>query len=448
MNSDENGNQSFQGTSQSDDSLHSVDQSGYRLFISKEEDSDTGEEESETYYFESDHTALKGNHDYQMMLRAIATLESQRIQAVKDLDKLYECQKEALADPIQFVDKLQKRQDLRLPKPQNVAELPDISWEKYTSNLDFSSFGTHRHMTRLKKQLKEGTSSPVIVEDQKCSVKMESDDVIRGRVKTEKKSETFNLLWTPEEQKRLEEMLIQYPPEEVEAKRFQKIAAALGNRTPIQVQSRVQKYFIKLANAGLPIPGRAPNMGIYKRKNQRGYRHQKMYNPSTFFTSIIPPVYMSDDDNSQSYEGSVVSNTEVFDYKEENMSDDESIPVELRALPEYQELMRLKCLRKEKLGFKSTSTEHIGFKCDRCDVEPIVGTRWHCTDCPPDVAVDFCEQCVDCGYETKTHDSSHRLKPKRVTDSNTYMDSDYIGFMPGGACTGYNYLDPNYMPAS
>jgi hypothetical protein len=82
MNSDENGNQSIQGTSQSDDMLHSVDQSGYRLFISKEEDSDTGDEESETYYFESDHTALKGNHDYQMMLRAIATLESQRIQVI------------------------------------------------------------------------------------------------------------------------------------------------------------------------------------------------------------------------------------------------------------------------------------------------------------------------------------------------------------------------------
>ena len=52
------------------------------------------------------------------------------------------------------------------------------------------------------------------------------------------------------------------------------------------------------------------------------------------------------------------------------------------------------------------------------------------------------------GYETKTHDSSHRLKPKRVSDSSTFMDSDYLGFMPGGACTGYNYLDPNYMPAS
>ena len=36
-------------------------------------------------------------------------------------------------------------------------ELPDINWEKYTSNLDFSTFGTHRHMTRLKRQLMDGT---------------------------------------------------------------------------------------------------------------------------------------------------------------------------------------------------------------------------------------------------------------------------------------------------
>ena len=34
---------------------------------------------------------------------------------------------------------------------------------------------------------------------------------------------------------RLESLLIEYPPEEVEAKRWSKIADALGNRTPIQV---------------------------------------------------------------------------------------------------------------------------------------------------------------------------------------------------------------------
>jgi hypothetical protein len=36
-------------------------------------------------------------------------------------------------------------------------------------------------------------------------------------------------LWTAEEQRRLEELLIEYPPEEVESRRWQKIAAALGN---------------------------------------------------------------------------------------------------------------------------------------------------------------------------------------------------------------------------
>lgn len=41
-------------------------------------------------------------------------------------------------------------------------------------------------------------------------------------------------------------------------KRFKKIADALGNRTLQQVTSRVQKYFVKLYKAGLPIPGRIP----------------------------------------------------------------------------------------------------------------------------------------------------------------------------------------------
>lgn len=34
----------------------------------------------------------------------------------------------------------------------------------------------------------------------------------------------------------------------------------LGNRTPKQVCSRVQKYFIKLHKAGLPVPGRIPKL--------------------------------------------------------------------------------------------------------------------------------------------------------------------------------------------
>ena len=46
-------------------------------------------------------------------------------------------------------------------------------------------------------------------------------------------------------------------------------------------------------------------------------------------------------------------------------------------------------------------------------------------------------------YETEQHNSSHRLKPKRKAETSSHIDTDYTGFMPGG----YNYLDPNYMPA-
>lgn len=91
-------------------------------------------------------------------------------------------------------------------------------------------------------------------------------------------------LWTAEEQRRLEELLIEYPPEEVESRRFQKIAEALGNRTRMQVSSRVQKYFLKLMKAGLPIPGRAPRISSETQKRV-----------STVFTTLRKKVSSSSD---------------------------------------------------------------------------------------------------------------------------------------------------------
>ena len=79
---------------------------------------------------------------------------------------------------------------------------------------------------------------------------------MRGRIFDSSKPQTFNQPWTPQEQRRLEELLEEYPSEEIEMERWKKIATCLGNRTAIQVQSRVQKYFQKLQKAGLRIPGR------------------------------------------------------------------------------------------------------------------------------------------------------------------------------------------------
>lgn len=58
---------------------------------------------------------------------------------------------------------------------------------------------------------------------------------VRGRLKTDTKSDTFNQLWTSEEQRRLEQLLLEFPPERVESRRFKKIADKLATKSLSQV---------------------------------------------------------------------------------------------------------------------------------------------------------------------------------------------------------------------
>ena len=143
--------------------------------------------------------------------------------------------------------------------------------------------------------------------------------LVRGRLFDGKtKPKTFNQPWTTDEQKRLEELLHEYPSEDVEMERWKKIASSLGNRTAIQVQSRVQKYFLKLHKAGLPIPGKLGNKAKAKCKTSGGYNKfntvsntGEMFQTnnqtkfvsnlvsqrnSTFFPHLRPDVKMTEED--------------------------------------------------------------------------------------------------------------------------------------------------------
>ncbi|KAG9273718.1 ZZ-type zinc finger-containing protein 3 [Astyanax mexicanus] len=423
------------------------------------------EEDPDVYYFESDHLALKHNKDYQRLLQTIGVLEAQRTQAILDLETLAFHQKQALTDPISFVDQLQKRVELGLPCPQRVVQLPEIAWDQYTSGRsEFErEFCDKKRKTRRLKLIFDKVGLPARPKSPVDS-KKESDSstlysslpssdapehsmasnrtqMIRGRPYHQSKPDTFNQLWTVEEQKKLEQLLLKFPPEEVESKRWQKIADELGNRTAKQVASRVQKYFIKLTKAGIPVPGRTPNLCMYSKKAS-GKRHhhlnKHLYRPSTFLTSYEPPVYMDDEDDRPGFFSSLQDNAA-------DDSDEDSVPVELRHLPEYKELQELKRLRKQKIQeihSESALAQHMGYKCDACGMEPIQGVRWHCQDCPQDNAVDFCGNCSDCLFKTETHKPSHRLEP--VYQAETFLDRDYC--LPPSA--GYNYLDPNYFPAN
>lgn len=418
-------------------------------------------QEPDVYYFESDHLALKHNKDYQRLLQTIGVLEAQRTQAILDLEALARHQREALSSPIEFVEQLQREVNLGLPCPQRVVQLPDIAWEQYTSGLgDFErEFCDKKRKTRrlkliFDKGLPDRPKSPVELKKEGESSTMYSSlptsdapehgrqmQMIRGRICHPNKSDTFNQLWTVEEQKKLEQLLVKFPPEEVESRRWQKIADELGNRTAKQVASRVQKYFIKLTKAGIPVPGRTPNLCMYTKKasNKRQHHLNKhLYRPSTFLTSYEPPVFMDEDDEHAAYFAGMQDPSA-------DDSDEETIPVELRNLPEYKQLLELKRLKKQTLRDIQDDKEgvrHVGYKCDLCGVEPIQGARWHCRDCPPDNSVDFCSCCSNILFKTETHKPHHHLEP--VHQPETFLDRDYC--LPQS--TGYNYLDPNYFPAN
>uniref|UniRef100_H2Y8R5 Uncharacterized protein n=1 Tax=Ciona savignyi TaxID=51511 RepID=H2Y8R5_CIOSA len=114
------------------------------------------------------------------------------------------------------------------------------------------------------------------------------------------RAESFKKSWTVEEQRKLEELLVKYPQEAVEFNRFRKIAAELQGRTPLQVQSRVQKYFIKLAKAGFTIPGRMPRLErMVSAKPKRLHKHRShpqtaLTKMSTFFSNFHVPVRMGE----------------------------------------------------------------------------------------------------------------------------------------------------------
>lgn len=141
----------------------------------------TAEEEDDdpdVYYFESDHVALKHNKDYQRLLQTIAVLEAQRSQAVQDLESLGKHQREALKNPIGFVEKLQKKADIGLPYPQRVVQLPEIMWDQYTNSLgNFEREFKHRkrHTRRVKLVFDKGKNphDKNLMRKMSCSVLIE-----------------------------------------------------------------------------------------------------------------------------------------------------------------------------------------------------------------------------------------------------------------------------------
>lgn len=366
------------------------------------------EEEEDLFYFESDHLALKGNSDYSEVLKTIFILDSQRAKAIEDYDKVVELQKEALNDPFAFIQKLKDGKDLEVPDLQIIADVPNIQWSKFKVNLPEAG------LNFVNEQTSSSSNGTTLIKTEK---------------RLRDQADTFNKPWTTEEQRRLEELLIVYPPEAIEFRRFKKIAAALGNRTVKQVSSRIQKYFLKLYKAGLPVPGRIPKYAERVKKsklhNHQRYNHF-LFKPSTFFPQLDIPVVMNESEPIPGPSTNSSSHSSLLNYLlPESTVPGQTLDNRLKSDLDVK-LSILRKVKQEKLKENSFASnyQHFDYKCDYCDEEPITGVRWHCKSCVSD-SIDFCSDCIIAQmYSENPHPLSHELTPVKYDNTESGCQSD------------------------
>ena len=345
------------------------------------------DEENSAFSFETDHLALKGNTDYLNLLQTLVRLESIKVQSLLDIETLYDRKKKALENPLEFSQRLVAGQT-DLPVMLEIPPVPKIDWSKYNFTEQVS-----------KRQLKPTSKQFSLSED---GLNEASGDIlVRGRIYKNNKPRTFNQPWKIEEQRRLEELLVVHPTEEIEMERWKKIATELGNRTPVQVQSRVQKYFLKLQRAGLPIPGRPPPTRSKNRYLKPALKKKFSKQPllestkrSTFLTSVVPTIRMDESEDTEELSEVPASPDIVEDEKDE----DEEWSDEAKNSDEYKLLQFLKKIKTESENeLENGSADHPGFVCNHCSADPILGTRWSCKTCSN---LDLCNDCVlDSGHD-------------------------------------------------
>ena len=71
---------------------------------------------------------------------------------------------------------------------------------------------------------------------------------------------------------------------------------------------------------------------------------------------------------------------------------------------------------------------HANIKCDGCNMVPIVGNRYNCSECKN---FDFCEHCLNYRYHDNTHKFVKRsmipTKSPKYTFPTTNMDISSSG---------------------
>lgn len=86
----------------------------------------------------------------------------------------------------------------------------------------------------------------------------------------------------------------------------------------------------------------------------------------------------------------------------------------------------------------ANSNCHYGISCIVCHTEPIVGSRWTCSDCL--FQINFCSNCKDKEWKSEKHLETHNLEEVKST---SFFDEDYNS---SSNTNESQYLDFNFLP--
>ncbi|KJE89024.1 hypothetical protein CAOG_000583 [Capsaspora owczarzaki ATCC 30864] len=298
---------------------------------------------------------------------------------------------------------------------------------------------------------------------------------------------TFNLPWSMEEQALLDSLLVQYPlrPDASSGERYSVIESIMQTRSRQQIASRCQKYTLKLARLGRKLPGTVPlpspvaeglsereileraiqdaieggrivygQVPVPSRPRSKESKRAASTKSSVAAAASLPaaqeeapePVRPPTKVRKSRKQTTMFAAPRVMMNEQEDApgpntappgSDDEDgLDEDVKKSAEYQELLRLKRLKKEIAARKTAAVVHTGFVCDGCEMSPILGTRWNCADCSTEEnQVDLCDACHNAGWTV--HDATHVLLRVAVPETDFVKDADYAQLM----AHGYSYLD-------
>eukprot|EP01127_Copromyxa_protea_P022711 TRINITY_DN8296_c0_g1_i1.p2 TRINITY_DN8296_c0_g1~~TRINITY_DN8296_c0_g1_i1.p2 ORF type:complete len:425 (-),score=67.06 TRINITY_DN8296_c0_g1_i1:1350-2591(-) len=389
-------------------------------------------EPTQIYPFDAKYFATE---DYKTVVESLQSLRAQYNRLLHERELLQQEKAMALADPASYAESLVNGVKSLPTRQEEIVVVPTINLEQYMIPLQQEPGADAPSQSETEHKSDKGASAESGWQD--------LDEQRPQNNGKKRKNQPPTRPWSPQEHEKLQMLLEKYPETLVEAHRWENIARELGTRTPKQVASRVSKYFLKLAKAGLPVPGRVPKM-----PNDNSKKRMRTDNGNTNDKKIS--IHTTDLEYYKPPPVTMPNETQLL--AEEGNMDVKGI-CELAGSKEYKQLLELLHMRQQQEREKRIkptdamqSYVHLGYKCDGCGTEPIVGSRWKCLECPDYRPIDLCNDCHSKGWSNSYHTHHHKLD--QITQPTYFMDQDYARYQINEETEDgtTSYLDPTFMP--